>query len=405
MNNGGQVFNRVTGTPINDVELSPRRGDVRPYMYRPNQVLVDRSDRAAVSERLTAAEFTLQEQPHEQAQDQSPAGESGDRPSAARSLEIERSVHKVLPTLGLELWVREAGLLLGGVRVPDLVADLRKVEVPPDPAAADEEGEPTPRTARVWPVYVAHGEPDGEFGPATTAQPVDSVGPVPQGNAGKGVRVGVVDTGVFRKHEWLLRAKSRGPQDDEILDDNGDGLRDFEASHGTFVMGLILRQAPGATVIGRAAVDSHGIVGDLAIAAAIESLRHEDIDILNLSLGGYVDPDDPNPFPASFRAIELLRQNNPNLIVVAAAGNDGISQEFYPAASPTVIGVGALTSNMRRACFSNFGPWVNAWAHGVDVESCFDLDHTIVRAGAIWSGTSFAAPRVTGAIAAAMNPA
>jgi subtilisin family serine protease len=404
MNNGGQVFNRVTGTLIENVELSPRKAeDVHPYMFRPNAVLLDTRDRIAVGEALTAANFVLDDS--QDLREPPAADEAGAKPGEVRRQQIERSVRNVLPALGLERWVRQPGVVEGQVSVPDLVADLRKVEVSRDGASADDAF--VPKTAQIWPVYVAHGEPDGEFGPATAAEPVvPDVGPAPTGNAGRGVRIGVVDTGAFLPHQWLhQRAHSRGPEDDEILDDNLNGIRDFEASHGSFVAGVILRHAPAATIIARAAIDSQGIVEDPAVAAAIESLRNENLDILNLSLGGYGDPEDPVPFAATFRAIELLRQGNPNLVVVAAAGNFGEPQPFFPAAWDSVIGVGALGSDMRPAKFSNFGPWVNAWANGVKVRSCFDLDHTSVTAGAIWSGTSFATPRVTGAIAAAMSPA
>ncbi len=410
MSNDERVINGVTGEPLDEVELSPREGDTRPYMFRPEQVLVDQNDRGRMIGQLEEAGFRLQEEPRPipltataaaqkatattattKVADESVAETNEASPSDRRRMEIERGVCRVLPDLGLERWVRDERQP-NQQTVPQLVGSMRGT----DPGQG----------AGIWPVYVAHGAPDGEFGPATTAVPTPLAGPAPQGSAGKGVRIGVVDTGLFRGHEWLQhRAVSRGPRDDEILDDNGDKVRDFEASHGSFIAGVILSHAPGAVVIARAALDSHGIVDDPAIADAIDSLLCDDIDILNLSLGGYVDPADPEPFPATFRAIRRLRERNSLLVVVAAAGNDGLSQKFYPAASRRVIGVGALTSNLRRACFSNFGSWVDAWANGVDVESCFDLDGQEPAAGAIWSGTSFAAPRVAGAIAAAMNPA
>ncbi len=399
MSDGERVLNMATGRVIDDVVLSPRQGDTHPYMYRPDQVLFDARDSEKVIERLAANGFHPQDEPRvitpkENTAGDTTADETELRPSLVRKMEIERGITDVLPNLGLKRWVRDpASEDDNHLSVPDLVAELRVV----DPDAA--------RQVRIWPVYVAHGETDGEFGPATTAVATASAGPPPAGTAGKGVRVGVVDTGLYRKHEWLQGATSRGTRDDEILDDNGDANRDFEASHGSFIAGVILRQAPSALVIARAVLDSHGIVEDPAIADALDSLLVEDIDILNLSFGGYTEPADPEPFPATFRAIERLRERNPLLVVVAAAGNKGLQQEFWPAASPRVIGVGALTTNLRRASFSNFGPWVDAWAKGVDVESCFDLDDQQTTSGAIWSGTSFAAPRVAGAIAAAMNPA
>ena len=98
-------------------------------------------------------------------------------------------------------------------------------------------------------------------------------------------------------------------------------------------------------------------------------------------------------------------------VVVASAGNDGTVRPYYPAAMPGVVGVGAL-DQARRAGFSNFGPWVDACASGVDVVSTFftDFDDSApgrglvnrYRGWASWSGTSFAAPRVAAAIAQEM---
>jgi subtilisin family serine protease len=109
--------------------------------------------------------------------------------------------------------------------------------------------------------------------------------------------------------------------------------------------------------------------------------------------------------------------------VVAAAGNDGGTEKTYPAAFKDVIAVGAYQApGGGRACFSNHGSWVDACAMGRRVLSTFfeNLDATPeqipptcladpppgqqqFRGSATWSGTSFAAPCVAGAIAAKMT--
>jgi len=232
-----------------------------------------------------------------------------------------------------------------------------------------------------------------------------------KGSAGRGVRIAVVDTGMRTQHAWLSQVGA-GPNDYEELDEDNDMMFDMEAGHGTFVAGVIRQHAPGATLFGRAAVDTNGFTDDVRLATAIDTLAGLGIDILNLSVGGPADP--VNPLPSTRSALDRLRAENPRLAVVAAAGNRNRSDElFYPAALPNVISVGALDRALNRAKFSNYGPWVKTWALGVEIESSyvgkdvtasFLTDPAGALDGAVWSGTSFAAPRVAGNIAAAMRP-
>ena len=97
-------------------------------------------------------------------------------------------------------------------------------------------------------------------------------------------------------------------------------------------------------------------------------------------------------------------------ILVAAAGNNASDRPFWPAALKHVIAVGALDTTdpkrVRRACFSDFGPWVDVWAPGVGLVSTYvdgrwvtsDQDVTF-QGWASWMGTSFAAPLVAAEIA------
>jgi subtilisin family serine protease len=110
-------------------------------------------------------------------------------------------------------------------------------------------------------------------------------------------------------------------------------------------------------------------------------------------------------------------------VVVAAAGNEGATEPTFPAAFKDVIAVGAQQApGGGRACFSNHGSWVDACAMGRRVHSTFFEDLVATpepilptcladpppglqqfQGFATWSGTSFAAPCVAGAIAARMT--
>lgn len=227
--------------------------------------------------------------------------------------------------------------------------------------------------------------------------------------AGSGVIVGVVDSGICR-HDWYEGSVLASPGSVDPLDEKGDGTLDPQAGHGTFVTGLILRQAPGATVRVIRAFDEDGFVRVRTAAQAIVDLDRRGADIINLSFGGYTRTD---RMPLAHRkAFSKLREGT---VVVAAAGNhnpnrkqqrDKMDRRFWPAAMKRVVAVAALKpegGKVERADFSNFGPWVTVSAIGTDLVSTFVSDFEGFKGWATWSGTSFAAPIVAGRIAAAMT--
>jgi hypothetical protein len=107
--------------------------------------------------------------------------------------------------------------------------------------------------------------------------------------------------------------------------------------------------------------------------------------LVNLSLSG-----PPNPLLE--RGVARLEELG--LVVVAAAGNDGREEKRYPAAYPSVIGVGAVDRDGKRFANSNHGAWVELYAPGVEV-----LSTVPGNAFAFGSGTSLAAAHVTGSLA------
>jgi subtilisin family serine protease len=117
------------------------------------------------------------------------------------------------------------------------------------------------------------------------------------------------------------------------------------------------------------------------------------------------------PFTAVMQVLTGPEAPRPGVAVVSPAGNESTPRAYWPAAHPDVVGV-ASTNRLgnARAWFSNWGPWADCCSRGEDVRSTFihwtgpiegePLDELENFIGwAIWSGTSFATPKVAGAIA------
>jgi subtilase family protein len=256
------------------------------------------------------------------------------------------------------------------------------------------------------------GEPRVQGGPGSTARLAALPGALPLRTTdpgdGEGVKIAVLDTGMF-DHEWLTDVQ-RAPGSADVWDVERDGYGDAESGHGTFIAGLIRQVAPAASIYAAKVLDSHGVGDDFNVALTMAQLP-ADVDIVNLSLGGYTDDDTP-PI-ASTQAIQAF--GGQSRVVVAAAGNQGTTRPFWPAALDPVYAVGALEADAgkwRRADYSNAGPWVDAIARGSNLQSTFARAATKVAQGttasptdptvsfggwASWDGTSFSTP-----IAAAM---
>ncbi len=262
------------------------------------------------------------------------------------------------------------------------------------------------------------GEPRIQGGPGSSVRQAAMPAALPmrttRGDDGRGVKIAVLDTGMF-EHDWLTGVQ-RAPGSSDVWDVENDGYGDNESGHGTFIAGLILQVAPAASVYAVKVLDSHGVGDDLNVAKAMEQLP-PDVKIVNLSLGGYTDHDVP-PL-AVLNAMQAMGQQQ--RVVVAAAGNHGAARPFWPAAFDQVLAIGAVEERFAkwtRAPYSNHGPWVDAVARGSNLQSTFAREKTKVAVGsttsptdptiafrgwAEWDGTSFATPIAAAMIARTMS--
>ena len=237
--------------------------------------------------------------------------------------------------------------------------------------------------------------------------------------------VAVMDSGVDITHPDLVGSLWTNP--DEIANDGIDndnngyeddvhgwdfyndyavGDEDYMPNfHGTHVAGIIAAQHNSIGVRGVApdikimpinffgysstSSDTDGSTNTAEIVEAMQYAQNEGARIMNASWGTY-----------SFDQVMYDAMAASSMLFVAAAGNDGVNVETsrlanYPAAFdlPNLISIGAINNTGSLAYFSNYG--VNR-VHIVSPGREIYSTHTVESRYGYESGTSMAAPHVSG---------
>jgi hypothetical protein len=210
----------------------------------------------------------------------------------------------------------------------------------------------------------------------------------------------------------------------DVADADEDGRLDPIAGHGTFIAGLIAHGCPEARITAVGQRHACMPIGDTSdpvdramlftseydVANAL--LMNADADVVSCGFSFPVLDGYPSiPFTSVMSVLSGPDAPRPGVAVVSPAGNEDSGRPYWPAAHPDVIGVAATNRRGNaRAHFSNWGPWADCCARGEDVTSTFlywvgpldgeppsQIDDFV--GWARWDGTSFAAPKVSAAIA------
>ena len=218
------------------------------------------------------------------------------------------------------------------------------------------------------------------------------------------VRVAVIDSGAEVGHPDLrgqiLAARSfvgGSPSDDQ--------------GHGTFVAGEIAAPiddghgiaglAPSAHLLVAKVVRADGSVSTEAEARAIRWAVRLRARVINVSLGGLRDPQDP--FFSGYSKVEQEAVDYAvanGVLVVAAVGNNKYAPvkpwryASYPAALPHVLGVGSYARSGDVSSFSNQDPiFVDLIAPGEDMFSVFPRPLTSKNTSCDEQGYSSCGPK------------
>lgn len=204
-----------------------------------------------------------------------------------------------------------------------------------------------------------------------------------------GIKIAIVDTGVDYTHEDLKGKIELGH--DYIQDDNDP--MDVQG-HGTHCAGIAAAQTNngvgtaglgyGCSIVAIRVLGDDGSGAWDGIAAGILNAVEHNSDVISLSLGGY--------FNSSAVADAVTSAWNSGSVLVAGAGNDNVTDVFYPAGYQLAIAVAATDSTDSKSDFSNYDPsWVDVAAPGSGI-----LSTVMGNSYESWDGTSMATPVVAG---------
>lgn len=277
------------------------------------------------------------------------------------------------------------------------------VVAPPAPA-------PTPTPTPTPVVTTAASFDTGEYRATVGAVSMNALAAYNAGATGKGIGLAIIDTGIdLQSAEFegrISTASAPVAGQTSVADEDGHGTavafiaagrRNGAHTHGVaFEASVIALRADRAGSCATTGDEAGCKFGTDAIAAGVDAARLAGARVINMSLGG-------TAMPQALQAA-IGRATQAGIVVVIAAGNDGSDNPDAfagvagtAAANKSVIIAGSVGTTDGISTFSDkAGTGANFFLTAVG-EKVRAPDHT--GTAYLWSGTSFAAPQISGAVA------
>ncbi len=222
-------------------------------------------------------------------------------------------------------------------------------------------------------------------------------------NLGAGIKVAVIDSGVDLQHPalaggfvpaaemWDYVGNDALPQEEGTLGTGAYG-------HGTSVAAIVLQVAPKAKILPLRVLAPSGAGDVLNVAAAINDAVGKGARIINLSLGSDIR--------SAAVASAINSATARGVYVISSSGNTSNQSITFPAKDASLdtttagqfsVSVGSVDASDKKSSFSTYGETLELVGPGEVVYGPIPGN----RLGA-WTGTSMAAPMVSGALALAL---
>jgi subtilisin family serine protease len=235
--------------------------------------------------------------------------------------------------------------------------------------------------------------------------------------SGKGIRLGIIDTGINPNHPDL-KGKVKAfrdfikPQNLNPVDDHGHGTHVAGTVAGGNSSGRSVGVAPQADLVIAKVFDSAGSSDDANLLLALQWMTDPDgnsetadaVSAVNNSWGTQTNTQSLDPGQDPF-CVVLSRMRAMNVLPVFSAGNSGPRPKSIgvPGACPEAFTVGSTNSRDAVSSFSSRGPviWKTGTLMKPDISAPGEDVYSADKNGrySTKSGTSMASPHVTGAVA------
>jgi surface protein len=200
------------------------------------------------------------------------------------------------------------------------------------------------------------------------------------------VKVAVIDTGVYLKHELLAGRLTTGK---DFVDNDNDPSD--ENGHGTHCAGIVANNtAKNVQIMPLRAGTAGGTFAESAVYSAIEYAISNGAKVISMCFGGSYASSVfwCETYSWEYKAIRDAEENG--VLMIAAHGNEAHDTSLvYPSSDDAVISVSALNSDLSLANYSNYGSPIDLCAPGTDIISSSKDGGYVYK-----SGTSMATPSV-----------